>query len=57
VRLLVNFSPTVAIARLVNSLIGVSSRRLRHRGSHEQKRHSLVTVCEAMSAKADGMRC
>jgi putative transposase len=29
VRLLVNFPPTVAISRLVNSLKGVSSRRLR----------------------------
>jgi putative transposase len=30
VHLLVNFPPTVAISRLVNSLKGVSSRRLRH---------------------------
>jgi putative transposase len=29
VRLLINFPPTVAVARLVNSLKGVSSRRLR----------------------------
>lgn len=29
VHLLVNFPPTVAISRLANSLIGVSSRRLR----------------------------
>jgi putative transposase len=29
VHLLVNFPPTIAIARLVNSLKGVSSRRLR----------------------------
>jgi Transposase IS200 like len=30
VHLLVHFSPTVALSRLVNSLKGVSSRRLRH---------------------------
>jgi len=39
VHLLVNFPPTVAISRLVNSLKGASSRRLRQEFPDLRRRH------------------
>jgi len=39
VHLLVNFSPTIAVSRLVSSLKGVSSRRLRQEFPDDLRRH------------------
>jgi REP-associated tyrosine transposase len=39
VHLLMNFPPTIAVSRLVNSLKGVSSRRLRQEFPDDLRRH------------------